>query len=150
MANANRYAFSRKELADIYEKLVLSHELAGGYESVKFNSRNKKFRKLVKDIELDFKRFKTINELNKVLQHEKQKPEAMTKNICWFLDSQQNSIKSVLKLLRNSAAHAHIMRTKTNVIWYSMEHQYRKQTKFRLQMKATDFWKFVEQAKNSK
>lgn len=149
MTNANPQGFSKSELADFYEQIILYHEVTGGLQGIKFSVRSKSFRKLLAEIELEFKRFSTLPELSKHIT-EQGGAKPYTKSFCWFHDSENNSLKSVLKLLRNSAAHAHIKRVKRSQIWYSITHKYKNTTKLVIEMKKTDFWRFIEQAKKSK
>ena len=61
-----------------------------------------------------------------------------------------NILKSIFYHLRNAAAHADIERVAGNPIRYHIEHRYKGQLKLFCQMKKTDFWCFVDTAKNLK
>ena len=71
-------------------------------------------------------------------------------NLIWFHNAKSNILKSIFYHLRNAAAHADIERVAGNPIWYHIEHRYKGQLKLFCQMKKTDFWCFVDTAKNLK
>lgn len=145
MVNTNIHKFSQKELADIYEKIILLYEQTNGLQGRKLSVRAKPYRKLIKILELQVQRFKKQEDLQKAILPD----DDFGQNLIWFYDKQNNSLKSIYYHLRNSAAHADIRRVKSNQLWYLIEHRYQHKLNFVCYMKKTDFWKFVDNAKNN-
>lgn len=141
MNSPHAESFTSKELADIYDKLILFYENNEGLSTFNFSTRSKCFRNMKVDIGLDFQERKKIESLNS---------SSHLTNFIWFFNSKSNQIKSILYYLRNSAAHAHIKKIKYGrSSFYEIEHIYRKETKLKCRMKTTDFWHFVDVAKSS-
>lgn len=146
MPNANPENFTRAELADLYEKIVLFHEQYD-FKASPLSTKAKGYRKLVNKLGLEVKRFTLVDDLN-------QQPVSQfdgKQSRVWFYDSQSNSLHSIFKHLRNAAAHADIKRKKqSGQIWYCIEHEFGSKLKMLCQMKKTDFWAFVAEAKKLK
>lgn len=146
MPNANPENFTRAELADVYEKIVLFHEQYD-FKAAPLSTKAKGYRKLVNKLGLEVKRFTLVDDLN-------QQPVPLCdgkQSRLWFYDSQGNSLHSIFKHLRNAAAHADIKRKKlSGQIWYCIEHKFGGKLKLLCQMKKADFWAFVAEAKKIK
>jgi hypothetical protein len=141
MNNSHVENFTRKELADIYDELLLFYENNKGLSTVNFSTRSKCFKSMKVDIGLDFHELKKIENLN---------VSSNSTSFIWFVNSKSNQIKSTLYHLRNSAAHAHIKKIKSGrSSFYEIDHVFRNETKFKCRMKTTDFWHFVDVAKSS-
>lgn len=146
MPNSNPSKLTRAELADIYEKLVLYYEQRQGLTSELLSTQVKGYRKLKDELRVQIQPFHTEKELAEVTL-----PTADNKqNLIWFHNAKGNILKSIFYHLRNSAAHADILRSPGNPIWYHIEHRYKDQLKLSCHMKKTDFWRFVDTAKNLK
>lgn len=150
MSNVNTQGFTRKELADFYEKVILYGELMKDDSSWSLTTRSKQFRKLKIELDLDIKRFATTKEFHDYLQTTKNFDRESKANFIWFYDTQSNSLKSILVAFRNAAAHADIKRKKNGQIWYSIDHKLYGKQKITSQMRMSDFWKFLESAKKCK
>lgn len=147
MPNANPENFTRAELADLYEKIVLFHEQYD-FKASPLSTKAKGYRKLVNKLGLEVKRFTLVDDLN-------QQPVSQfdgKQSRVWFYDSQSNSLHSIFKHLRNAAAHADIKRKKqSGQLWYCIEHRDNKnKLKFIAQIRRTDFWEFVDKARKFK
>ena len=106
----------------------------------------KGYRKLKDELSLQIQPFHTEKELAEVTL-----PATDNKqNLVWFYNAKDNILKSIFYHLRNAAAHADIERVAGNPIWYHNEHRYKDQLKLICQMKKTEFWRFVDAAKNLK
>ncbi|CAI2456815.1 Uncharacterised protein [Serratia proteamaculans] len=146
MSNSNPSKLTRAELADIYEKLVLYYEQHQGLTSELLSTQVRGYRKLKDELSLQIQPFHTEKELAEVTL-----PATDNKqNLVWFYNAKGNILKSVFYHLRNAAAHADIERVEGNPTWYHIEHRHRSQLKLSCQMKKTDFWCFVDAAKNLK
>ena len=150
MSNANTQGFTRKELADFYEKVILYGELMKDDSSWSLTTRSKLFRKLTTELELDIKRFTKAKEFDDYLQARKNADHESKANFIWFHDMKGNSLKSILVALRNAAAHADIKRKKNGYVWYSIDHKLKGKKKIICQIKKKDFWEFVGSAKKCK
>ncbi|MFQ2705818.1 hypothetical protein [Aeromonas caviae] len=146
MPNSNPSKLTRAELADIYEKLVLYYELHQGLTSEHLSAQVKGYRKLKDELSLQIQSFSTEKELAETILPTVDKKQ----NFIWFYNAKGNILKSIFYHLRNAAAHADIERMEGNPICYHIEHRYKKQLKLVCQMKKTDFWHFVDEAKNLK
>ncbi|HGH4747968.1 TPA: hypothetical protein ACJIXE_001817 [Serratia marcescens] len=146
MPNSNPSKLTRAELADIYEKLVLYYEQHQGLTSELLSTQVKGYRKLKSGLSLQIQPFSTERELATSTL-----PIADNKqNLIWFHNAKGNILKSIFYHLRNAVAHADIERIEGKPIWYRIEHRYKNQLKLICQMKKTDFWCFVDAAKNLK
>lgn len=146
MPNSNSSKLTRAELADIYEKLVLYYEQHQSLTSELLSTQMKGYRKLKDELSLQIQPFHTEKELAEVTL-----PVTDNKqNLVWFYNAKGNILKSIFYHLRNAAAHADIERVAGNPIWYHIEHRHKGQLKLFCQMKKTDFWSFVDAAKNLK
>lgn len=146
MPNSNPENFTRAELADVYEKIVLFHEQYD-FNAGPLSTKVKGYRKLLDKLDLQVKRFVLVDDLGK----QQILPCDGKQNRLWFFDSQKNSLHSMLKHLRNAAAHADIQRKKfSGQIWYVIEHVHGGKTKLICHMKKADFWLFVAEAKKMK
>ena len=146
MVNVNKEKFTRAELADMYEKIILFYEVTNGLQNISLSTRAKGYRKLKDEMKLEVKRFENLHELVAA-----ELPLFdFSHNFIWFYDKNNNSLKSIFYFLRNSAAHAHIKRCKSHQWWYHIEHRYNEKVKFVCSMKKPDFWRFVAEAKKFK
>lgn len=146
MPNSNLSKLTRAELADFYEKLVLYYEQHQGLPSELLSTQVKGYRKLKSGLSLQIQPFSTEKELAISTL-----PTADNKqNLIWFHNAKGNILKSIFYHLRDAAAHADIDRVDGNSIWYHIEHRHKSQLKLFCQMKKTDFWSFVDAAKNLK
>jgi hypothetical protein len=146
MPNSNPSKLTRAELADIYEKLVLYYEQHQGLASEPLSAQVKGYRKLKDELSLQIQPFSTEKELATSTL-----PAADNKqNMIWFHNAKDSILKSIFYHLRNAAAHADIERVAGNPTWYHIEHRHKGQLKLFCQMKKTDFWSFVDAAKNLK
>lgn len=145
MTNTNPNKFTRAEMADFYEKLMLYYENKNGLTDEPLSTRAKGYRKLINTMNLTVVRFEKEKELTDAIL-----PEVdFNKSFLWFHDAKSNTLKSLFYLLRNSAAHAHIQRIKhKQLLWYRIEHRYKGKLKLFGCMKKTDFWRFVDEGKN--
>lgn len=166
MPNSNPQKFDRAELADFYEKLVLYYEINEGLKHLPLSASSKGYRKLKQELNLEIHSAKTLDELRALMQCEavksslQQSRQLRGSNIICVYNSEGNLLKSIFTQLRNAAAHAHIRRIKQGQIWYQIEHVYASRPKkgevakvslrFFCCIKKTDFWRFVEAAKNLK
>lgn len=142
MINANPKKFTRKELADIYEKIILLYEQTDGLQGRKLTVRTKAYKKLIKELDLTVQRFDKQEKFQNAIL-----PQAdFSQNIIWFYDAKQNSLRSIYYYLRNAAAHADIRRVRSDQIWYIIEHRHKSKLNFVCYMKSTDFWTFVDKA----
>ena len=146
MPNSNPENFTRAELADLYEKIVLFHEQYD-FKAGVLSTKAKGYRKLLDKLNLEVKRYSLAGDLDK-----QQIPRCDGKqNRIWFYDSQGNSLHSIFKHLRNAAAHADIKRQKhAGQLWYCLEHKFGGKLKLLCQMKKADFWLFIAEAKKLK
>ena len=146
MPNTNPSKFTRAELADIYEKLVLYYELTQGLEREHLSIRVKGYRPLVDSLALEVKPFSTEQALADV-----ELPQFDSKqNLIWFHDAKNSQLKSLFYHLRNAAAHGDIERHQLRPITYRIEHRYKGKLKLFCIIKKNDFWHFVDAAKNMK
>ena len=146
MPNTNPSKFTRVELADIYEKLVLYYELTQGLEREHLSIRVKGYRTLVDSLALEVKPFPTEQALADV-----ELPQFDSKqNLIWFHDAKNSQLKSLFYHLRNAAAHGDIERHQLKPITYRIEHRYKGKLKLFCVIKKNDFWHFVDAAKNMK
>jgi hypothetical protein len=120
VSNANPGKFTRAELADIYEKIVLFYELHNGMQAMNISTRTKAYRKLINEIQLDVNLFKNLTDL----ANAEIPPFDYANNFIWFHDAKKNTLKSILYHLRNSAAHADIKRQKDKQWWYNDSEKY--------------------------
>ncbi len=174
MPNSNPQKFDRAELADFYEKLVLYFELNEGLKSAPLSASSKGYRKLKQELNLTIRSANTLEDMAALMQqvptanqtatdHAAAKPAkgpSSVQNLICVYNSEGNLLKSIFTQLRNAAAHAHIRKVKKGQICYQIEHVYASRSKkgevaktslrFFCCMKKTDFWRFVEAAKNLK
>ena len=143
--NCNPQQFTRKELADFYERLILLWE-NGDLLNQHFNIRSSKAYRRLKE-EYAFELIPHANlELAKVeFESFDLSLTAESKNILHFHNAKSNVLKSYFYHIRNVAGHADIKKIKfRNVNWYVFEHRFSNQVKLFGMFKASDFWKVHE------
>ncbi|ALS33272.1 hypothetical protein PTRA_a2155 [Pseudoalteromonas translucida KMM 520] len=140
--NCNPQHFTRKELADFYERLILLWE-NGDLLNQRFNIRSSKAYKRLKEqyafdliphgnLDLIKAEFYTFD-LNLNIE---------SKNVIHFHNAKNNILKSYFYHIRNVAGHADIKKVKFGKInWYVFEHRFSNQIKLFGLFKAADFWK---------
>jgi hypothetical protein len=139
--NTNPQQFSRKELADFYEKLILLWE-NGDLLNQNFNIRsNKSYRRLKEKYDVEITAFTTLDETKSAYKQHLVAVNA-EKNYINFHNAKSNIVKSYFYHIRNVAGHADIQKVKKkNVFWYIFNHEFKGQMKLFGQFKASDFWK---------
>jgi len=140
--NCNPQQFTRKELADFYEQLILLWE-NGDLLNQKFNVRASKTYRRIKDkFDFDIKVYANYEETKSAFFQYNLTIDKKTKNCLHLHNAKSNILKSYFYHIRNVAGHADIRKIKyRNVNWYVFEHCYNKQVKLFGTFKASDFWK---------
>lgn len=140
--NANPQQFSRKELADFYEKLILLWE-NGDLLNQTFNIRvGKTFRRLKDQYSFELNAHATLDETKAAFDNINLNVSTDSKNTIHLHNAKNNILKSYFYHIRNVAGHADIQKLKfKNVNWYVFEHMYSNQIKLFGMFKTADFWK---------
>lgn len=143
--NTNPQQFSRKELADFYEELILLWE-NGDLLNQNFNIRsNKSYRRLKDKYNFEITAFNTLDETKSAYKQHLVAVNADENHIN-FYNAKSNILKSYFYHIRNAAGHADIQKVKKkNVFWYIFNHEFNGQMKFFGQFKASDFWKLHDE-----
>jgi hypothetical protein len=138
--NTNPQQFTRKELADFYERLILLWE-NGDLLNQSFNIRsNKTYRKLKDEYDFDIQAFSNLDETKAAYENNKPSTESGI-NRLYFHNAKSNILKSYFYHIRNVAGHADVTKVKSkNVNWYVFNHTYSNQVKLFGQFKVADFW----------
>jgi hypothetical protein len=138
--NVNPNKFTRKEMADFYEKIVLLWE-NGDLLNKKFDVRKgKEFRRIKKKYGLTIQCLATEKDVqNEYLSYSLQS-HLKTNFIC-FHNTKKNLLKSYFYNLRNIAAHADIVKQKiAKTSWYLIDHKYKTKIKCFGLIKCSDYW----------
>lgn len=138
--NTNPQQFTRKELADFYERLILLWE-NGNLLNQSFNIRsNKTYRKLKEKYDFDIQALSNLDDTKAAYTKYKSVANSGLNRI-YLHNAKSNILKSYFYHMRNVAGHADIQKVKIkNVNWYIFNHSYSNQIKLFGQFKATDFW----------
>ncbi|WP_105190025.1 hypothetical protein [Pseudoalteromonas sp. T1lg48] len=143
--NCNPQQFTRQELADFYERLILLWE-NGDLLNQRFNIRsNKAYRRLKAQYDFDLITHANLETTKAEFESFDFTLSSESKNVIHFHNAKSNILKSYFYHIRNVAGHADIKKVKfRNVNWYVFEHQFSNQIKLFGVFKAADFWKVHE------
>ena len=139
--NVNPYKFTRKELADFYEKLVLLWE-NGDLINKKFDVRfGKDYRRIKATYSFTVRCLDKVSDVEAENQIYNGNKQHNTNYIC-FHNVKKNLLKSYFYQLRNIAAHADFTKQKIfGCNWFVFSHSYKQQLKCYGQIRCKDFWK---------
>jgi hypothetical protein len=140
--NCNPQQFTRKELADFYEQLILLWE-NGDLLNQSFNVRSgKSYRRLKEKFDFEIKVYAKLDDTQAALASTSLTLDNDTRNCLYLHNAKSNILKSYFYHIRNVAGHADIKKVKyRNVNWYVFEHSFNKQVKLFGTFKVSDFWK---------
>lgn len=147
--NCNPQNFTRKELADFYERLILLWE-NGNLLNQKFNIRSSKaYRRLKERYSFELHAYDTLTDTSNAFGAMTLSLNNESKNCIHLHNAKKNVLKSYFYHMRNVAGHADIKKVKfKHVYWYVFEHCYSNQVKLFGMFKVADFWKVHEELVN--
>tara|TARA_Y100001956_G_C4129512_1_gene192706 strand:- start:13060 stop:13518 length:459 start_codon:yes stop_codon:yes gene_type:complete len=147
--NCNPQKFSRKEMADFYERLILLWE-NGDLLNQKFNIRSSKvYRRLKNEHAFEIHALDTIADMTAEYAKFDFSLSQPPGNVIYLHNAKKNILKSYFYHIRNVAGHAHIKKQKVgNAYWYIFDHAYQNQIKLFGAFKSVEFWKVHEELIN--
>ncbi len=135
--NVNPSKFTQKELAMIYEKMILRWELDLS-RNAHFDGRSKRYRAVKNKYGLTINCIDTLPETQSQYEQYSKQPDCNGNHLS-FHNKKKNLLLSLFYALRNAAAHGDIKKKRFNGNYYVVDHAFDKNTRLFGQIKETDF-----------